>query len=203
MSPSAPRSSPLALTVLSLLHYQPLHPYGMQRLIKEWGKDQVVNVSQRTSIHRTIERLVAAGLVEVHEVERDQQYAERTVYRITDEGRRVARAWLLDMLGTPRPEYPQFPVALSFALMLTPEETLTVLDDRAAAVARSLDALDAQLAGEDDGGPSRVIWLETEYQRTMAAAELRWLTAVTDDLRSGRLTWSWEELAALAGPGTG
>ncbi|MBJ6999531.1 PadR family transcriptional regulator [Streptomyces griseofuscus] len=203
MSPSAPRSSPLALTVLSLLHYQPLHPYGMQRLIKEWGKDQVVNVSQRTSIHRTIERLVAAGLVEVHEVERDQQYAERTVYRITDEGRRVARAWLLDMLGTPRPEYPQFPVALSFALMLTPEETLTVLDDRAAAVARTLDALDAQLAGEDDGGPSRVIWLETEYQRTMAAAELRWLTAVTDDLRSGRLAWSWEELAALAGPGGG
>ncbi|MFJ2840204.1 PadR family transcriptional regulator [Streptomyces griseofuscus] len=203
MSPSAPRSSPLALTVLSLLHYQPLHPYGMQRLIKEWGKDQVVNVSQRTSIHRTIERLVAAGLIEVHEVERDQQYAERTVYRITDEGRRVARAWLLDMLGTPRPEYPQFPVALSFALMLTPEETLTVLDDRAAAVARTLDALDAQLAGEDDGGPSRVIWLETEYQRTMAAAELRWLTAVTDDLRSGRLAWSWEELAALAGPGGG
>ncbi|GAA1043242.1 PadR family transcriptional regulator [Streptomyces murinus] len=203
MSPSAPRSSPLALTVLSLLHYQPLHPYGMQRLIKEWGKDQVVNVSQRTSIHRTIERLVAAGLVEVHEVERDQQYAERTVYRITDEGRRAARAWLLDMLGTPKPEYPQFPVALSFALMLTPEETLTVLDDRAAAVARTLDALDAQLAGEDDGGPSRVIWLETEYQRTMAAAELHWLTAVTDDLRSGRLAWSWEELAALAGPGTG
>ncbi|MFF7400704.1 PadR family transcriptional regulator [Streptomyces murinus] len=203
MSPSVPRSSPLALTVLSLLHYQPLHPYGMQRLIKEWGKDQVVNVSQRTSIHRTIERLVAAGLVEVHEVERDQQYAERTVYRITDEGRRVARAWLLDMLGTPRPEYPQFPVALSFALMLTPEETLTVLDDRAAAVARTLDALDAQLAGEDDGGPSRVIWLETEYQRAMAAAELRWLTAVTDDLRSGRLAWSWEELAALAGPGAG
>ncbi|MFF5429186.1 PadR family transcriptional regulator [Streptomyces griseofuscus] len=203
MSPSAPRSSPLALTVLSLLHYQPLHPYGMQRLIKEWGKDQVVNVSQRTSIHRTVERLVAAGLVEVHEVERDQQYAERTVYRITDEGRRVARAWLLDMLGTPRPEYPQFPVALSFALMLTPEETLTVLDDRAAAVARTLDALDAQLAGEDDGGPSRVIWLETEYQRMMAAAELRWLTAVTDDLRAGRLAWSWEELAALAGPGGG
>src|SRR6266536_2012302 len=57
---SAPRSSPLALTVLALLHYQPLHPYGIQRLIKQWGKDQVVNVEQRTSLYRTIERLLAA-----------------------------------------------------------------------------------------------------------------------------------------------
>ncbi|MFF3608653.1 PadR family transcriptional regulator [Streptomyces sp. NPDC002463] len=203
MSASAPRSSPLALTVLSLLHYRPLHPYGMQRLIKEWGKDQVVNVGQRTSIHRTVERLVAAGLVEVHEVERDEQYAERTVYRITEEGRRVAREWLLDMLGTPKPEYPQFPVALSFALMLTPEEALPVLDGRAAALARTVDALDARLADEDDDGLGRVIWLETEYQRAMAAAELRWLGAVTDDLRAGRLRWSWEELTGLAGPGAG
>jgi hypothetical protein len=44
-SAATPRSSPLALTVLALLHYQPLHPYGIQRLIKQWGKDQVVNVS--------------------------------------------------------------------------------------------------------------------------------------------------------------
>ncbi|MGH3234464.1 MAG: hypothetical protein ACRDOH_14645, partial [Streptosporangiaceae bacterium] len=42
--------TPLALTVLALLHYQPLHPYGIQRLIKQWGKDQVVNVEQRTSL---------------------------------------------------------------------------------------------------------------------------------------------------------
>src|SRR5215468_1035675 len=61
----APRSSPLALTVLALLHYQPLHPYGIQRLIKQWGKDQVVNVEQRTSLYRTIERLLAAGLITV------------------------------------------------------------------------------------------------------------------------------------------
>jgi hypothetical protein len=28
------------------------HPYGMQRLIRQWGKDLVVNVSQRTSLYR-------------------------------------------------------------------------------------------------------------------------------------------------------
>ncbi|MFI6850146.1 PadR family transcriptional regulator [Kitasatospora sp. NPDC050467] len=200
MADTALRSSPLALTVLSLLHYQPLHPYGMQRLIKQWGKDQVVNVNQRAGIYRTIERLQAAGLVEVHEVGRDQQYAERTLYKVTEAGRETTRAWLLDMLGTPKQEFPQFPVALSFALMLTPDETRAVLERRVRAVARTLEQLEATLAEESDDGLGRVVLLETDYQRTMAAAELAWLTAVVEDIEAGRLTWSWEELTALAGP---
>lgn len=81
------RNSPLALTVLGMLHTRPLHPYAIQRLIKQWGKDQVVNVSQRTSLYRTIDRLQEAGLVSVQETGRDQQYPERTVYAITDAGR--------------------------------------------------------------------------------------------------------------------
>jgi len=55
------RPNTLALTVLALLQYKPLHPYGIQRLIKQWGKDQVVNVSQRASLYRVIERLEEAG----------------------------------------------------------------------------------------------------------------------------------------------
>ena len=87
------RPSPLALAVLSLLHTAPLHPYGMQRLIKLWGKDQVVNVGQRTALYRTIERLEEGGLVAVRGTGRDQQYPERTVYELTDKGRAVlARA---------------------------------------------------------------------------------------------------------------
>ena len=34
------------------LEVGPLHPYGMQRLIKLWGKDQVVNVGQRANLYR-------------------------------------------------------------------------------------------------------------------------------------------------------
>src|ERR1700755_1848820 len=100
--PGARRSSPLALTVLALLHYQPLHPYGIQRLIKEWGKDQVVNVGQRTGLYRTIDRLEAGGLVAVRGTGRDQQYPERTVYEITDAGRAVTRQWLEEMLAEPK-----------------------------------------------------------------------------------------------------
>ncbi|MEV7689073.1 PadR family transcriptional regulator [Streptomyces bungoensis] len=197
---SAPsRSSPLALTVLALLHFQPLHPYGIQRLIKQWGKDQVVNVGQRTSLYRTIDRLLAAGLVAVRETGRDQQYPERTVYELTDDGCSTMRVWLSEMLSAPKQEFPQFPAALSFVLMLAPEEALDVLEQRAAAVAGALDAHDRSLAEQREiHGLPRVTMLEGEYLRAMTAAELDWIRAVTDDLRSGRLSWSLEELIGFA-----
>src|SRR5215469_4442348 len=78
------RSSPLALAVLSLLHAAPLHPYGIQRLLKQWGKDHVINVGQRANLYKTIRRLDQAGLISVRQTERDQQYPERTVYELTE-----------------------------------------------------------------------------------------------------------------------
>lgn len=193
------RGSPLALTVLALLHFQPLHPYGIQRLIKQWGKDQVVNVGQRASLYRTIERLLAAGLIAVRETGRDQQYPERTVYELTDEGRATMRVWLDEMLSAPKQEFPQFPAALSFVLMLAPDEAREVLERRAAVLAENLAAHDKGLAEQAEVyGLPRVTMLEGEYLRAMTAAELDWVRAVADDLRGGRLSWTTEELIGFA-----
>src|SRR6266704_72865 len=54
----SPRRSPLALVVLAMLYEAPMHPYRMQQLIRERGKDEVVNVRQRASIYQTIGRLL-------------------------------------------------------------------------------------------------------------------------------------------------
>ncbi|WP_037605755.1 PadR family transcriptional regulator [Streptacidiphilus rugosus] len=194
------RSSPLYLTVLSLLHYQPLHPYGIQRLIKQWGKDQVVNVSQRASLYRAIDRLLAADLIAVRETGRDQLYPERTVYEVTDAGRTVAREWLVEMLATPKQEFPEFPAALSLLLMLEPDEALEVFERRAEHVRAALREIDAVTAVEAQHRLPRVAMLETEYQRVVTAAQLQWLDAVVEDLRTGRLSWTPEELLAFAEP---
>ncbi|MET8144848.1 PadR family transcriptional regulator [Sphaerisporangium sp. NPDC005288] len=190
--------SPLALTVMALLQYKPLHPYGIQRLIKQWGKDKVVNVGQRTSLYRTIDRLTAAGLIEVRETGRDQAYPERTVYGITDAGRAVAREWLLDMLATPKAEFPEFPAALSHLLMLAPQEIRDALDRRVRTLDETLAALDTDLGAETGYGIPRIAMLEAEYMRVVIAAELQWLRSVSDDLRSGALAWSPEEMLAFA-----
>ncbi|MFB7460735.1 PadR family transcriptional regulator [Streptomyces sp. NPDC056188] len=192
------RSSPLGLTVLSLLHLRPLHPYGIQRLIKQWGKDQVVNVSQRASLYRTIDRLLDAGLIAVRETSRDQQYPERTVYEVTGAGRAATREWLREMLAAPRAEYPEFPAALSFTMMLLPHEVQADLTARAAQVRARLAELGTAAEAARQAALPRIAMLEDEYRSTVLTAELDWLDTITSDLRSGALTWDYETLAALA-----
>jgi DNA-binding PadR family transcriptional regulator len=189
------RPSPLALTVLSLLAYEPLHPYRMQRLMQLWGKDRVVNVGQRANLYKTIKRLHEAGLIAVRQTERDHQYPERTVYELTPAGTEQAQSWLVDMLSAPRHEFPEFPAALSFLMMLEPGRAATVLQDRAGALAQEVAELDAVLTQESAALP-RVTLLETEYLKAVTAAELGWVESVVDDLRSGTLGWTYEELAA-------
>ena len=187
------RPSPLALAVLSLLHAGPLHPYAIQRLLKLWGKDAVVNVGQRANLYKTIKRLDQAGLIAVRQTERDQLYPERTVYELTEAGRQAAHDWLVSMLATPRNEFPQFPAALSFFMMLSPDEALAVLERRAAALRAELASAELNLASAPAGLP-RVVLMDDEYKQAVTAAELGWLDGLIEDLRSGEWTWSYEEL---------
>jgi DNA-binding PadR family transcriptional regulator len=197
MPPSPPRPSPSGLTVLALLGAGPLHPYGMQRLIKSWGKDEVVNIGQRANLYKTIRRLHEAGLIAVRQTERAQQYPERTVYELTEEGRRTGLRWLRDMLAAPRSEYPAFPAALSFAMILDPGELAGELARRLAAVQARLAQLDSQLQEYRETLP-RIALIETEYQHAVVHAEVRWLSSVIDDLQSGKLSWDQDQIAAQA-----
>jgi DNA-binding PadR family transcriptional regulator len=195
--PPPPRPSPAGLTVLCLLRAAPLHPYGMQRLIKTWGKDEVVNVGQRANLYKTIKRLHEAGLIAVRQTERSQLYPERTVYELTEEGRRTGVRWLAGMLTTPRNEYPEFPAALSFAMALEPDEVLVALRQRLVTLDAQRADLDHQLR-ENAADLPRITLLETEYQLAVLDAQVRWLQAVTEDLTSGELAWDQDQLATQA-----
>ncbi|BAW04453.1 PadR family transcriptional regulator [Nocardia seriolae] len=189
------KRSPLAMAVLGILHLEPMHPYAIQRRIKEWGKDKVVNVGQRAQLYKTIARLLEAGLVAVRETGRDQQYPERTVYEITDAGRTACLAWINEMVSTPRNEFPEFPAALSFLMLLSPDSARSELEKRANALRAKLDEIDAGTAQARQYGLPRITLLEDEYARAVTAAELHWLEGVLADLADGSLTWSWESLA--------
>lgn len=193
------RRSPLALAVLGLLEAGPMHPYAIQRRIKEWGKDQVINVGQRASLYKVITRLAEAGLVVAKDTERDHNYPERTTYEITDAGREAAVQWLGEILSAPRNEFPEFPAALSFLPMLTPDTTRDLLAQRRDQLTQQLASLDADLASEIDGFQlPRVVLLDNEFQRTITAAELNWVTGVLAELADGSLSWDREQLKAFA-----
>jgi DNA-binding PadR family transcriptional regulator len=190
------RRSPIALAVLALLYEAPMHPYRMQQLIQERGKDEVINVRQRASLYQTIDRLLRAGLIQVRTTQREERFPERTIYELTEEGRTTVVVWMQEMLATPAQEFPEFPAALAHLPLLTPAEVQRLLERRAEALAAEVARIDGLLAGPARGLP-RLFLLETEYLRAMQLGELDWVRRLIDDLHSGEITWSEAWLAAV------
>jgi DNA-binding PadR family transcriptional regulator len=199
MTSRSDRRSPLALAVLGMLAEAPMHAYRMQQLIKERGKEQVINVAQRNSIYQTIDRLRRAGLVEVRETSRDERRPERTVYQITPAGAATLQRWLRIMLSTPAREFPEFPAALAFLPLLSPTDVREQLERRAARLEEMLARQAAEVAAVPD--LPRLFLLEDEYLRAVAEAELAWIRGLVDDLDSGKVTWDDVFLRQFAGPG--
>jgi DNA-binding PadR family transcriptional regulator len=191
------RRSPLGLIVLWQLYEKPMHVYRMQKLIEAQGKDRVVNVRARASLYQTLERLMRLGLVEVSETVRTEGYPDRIVYAITELGREIAREWLREMLRTTGGEYPEFIVAVSILVGLSPEDARWQLEQRAQKLAAELADTESELAGAPSGLP-RLFLLEEEYRKALLEAELAWVGGVIDDLREGRLTWSEQWLREIA-----
>src|SRR5215470_7124201 len=109
--------SALGLAVLLLLGESPMHPYQMHRMLQERRKEDVLDV-RPAAIYRLVERLEGAGQIEPLGTTREGRRPERTVYRITGEGRALSEEWLRGMLMTPAREYPTFPAALSMVGVL-------------------------------------------------------------------------------------
>lgn len=191
MGAMSTRRSPLATAVLALVCESPMHAYRMQQLIKERHQDDVVNVAQRNSVYQTIERLLRDGLLAVRETTREENRPERTVYEATETGRETLKQWMRTMLSTPAREFPEFPAALAFLPVLTPEEALAALRQRIAALEARLSALDAEMADSLSFVP-RLFLVESEYQRAQVATELQFARGLADDLSEGRLTWDFQ-----------
>jgi hypothetical protein len=121
------------------------------------------------------------------------------VYRLTPEGRETADDWLLDMLSTPRNEYPEFPAALAFLPLVTPGQVLGQLSRRAIELRAKIAALEA--VGQDLAirfQLPRIFGVEDEYRLAMLKAELGWVEAIIADLSDGSFDWDNERIAAWA-----
>ncbi|WP_395725934.1 PadR family transcriptional regulator [Nakamurella sp.] len=188
------RPSPLTLMVLVLLAEAPMHPYEMQRVMQARGKDGVVRV-QRGSLYPAVERLAAAGLIEPVETEREGRRPERTVYRITEDGRETAELWLTAMLRDVRNEFTEFPAALSFLPLLSAPEARAELTARLVALGKSIGALRSVTDGlMERFALPRLFLIESEYQLAMLEAEYAWVSSVVDDIAAGRLAWDAEQI---------
>lgn len=191
------RYSGIALAVLASLYEAPMHPYRMQQLIKERGKDQVINVGQRAALYQTIDRLLRAKLIKVRGTARDEHRPERTIYQLTALGRETLLGWMRELLSTPAREFPRFPAALAYLPLLKPDEVRDLLEQRIQALTSELEQIDSALEVEAAGLP-RLFLVESDYIQTMLKAELAWVQSLVQDLTAGDLTWNQDWLREYA-----
>jgi DNA-binding PadR family transcriptional regulator len=185
----------LALTVLNLLSERPMHPYEMQRTVRQRNIDEVIGIRPGTLYH-AVERLVDMGLVEPMDTHRDGRRPERTVYWLTENGRSRSLAWLRGVIARPEKESPLFLAGVLFLAHLEPVDALVQLDARSDELEVEIRTVEASLERVTAVLP-RVLLLEAEYELAMRRAELAWTRAVADDLRAGRLHWDERDLREL------
>jgi DNA-binding PadR family transcriptional regulator len=180
------RSNPLALAVLACLTEQPMHPYEMAATMRTRGQDASIRLNYG-SLYGVVESLLKRGLVEEHEVVREGRRPERTVYRITDEGRTELEEWLSELLGKATKEYPQFEAGLSLMGVLPPPVVVRLLHQRIAALQARLSELEAIVQAAIRNGVPRVFLVEMDYERAIVDADCAFTEQLADDIESETL----------------
>jgi len=169
-----------------------MHPYEMQQRIREWHKDEFLDL-KRGSLYHAIDRLHRQGAIEPVETTRQGRRPERTVYRLSEAGEQEMLSWLQEMLARPLQEPTRFFAALSFLSHLTPETVQVQLRQRATLLEAEIAELNAVLKTMVPR-IGRLVLIEVEYGRAMRQAELAWVQSFEKELRTGRLCWDPQEL---------
>ncbi|MEU7836061.1 MULTISPECIES: PadR family transcriptional regulator [unclassified Nonomuraea] len=173
----------LALAVLTVVAERPMHPYEMASVLRARGKDRETPIKWG-SFYTVVRNLEKHGLIRATQSARQGGRPERTVYRITADGREEAEDWTRELLGTPEREPTGFEAGLSVMGGLDPEE-VTALLRRRLALLRDRIAVQRETLEVERGEIPRLFLIESEYALAMSMAEEAWTGALLAELTIG------------------
>lgn len=179
---------PLAVLVLGMVAEKPRHPYEMVQLARLRYLDRLANI-RAGSLYHAVAKLEANDLIAVHDVVREGNRPERTVYAITDDGRAALRRSLAEMLVESPPEYPQLYLALAQAHDVPRAEVADALARRADTMRAEYDELQATAKRLDDDGVPEMFFLDGGCRRVVLRAQLDWLEDLIARLRDHSIAW--------------
>lgn len=191
----------LALAVLSYLTQQPMHPYQLGRTLRDHDDARSIKYNQG-SLYMVVQQLAKAGFIVAQETTRAGQRPERTVYALTDAGRRELRDWLRELIEQPQHEYPHFVAALSLIATLPPGEVVELLGRRlrrlATQRAEIRDLIDATVAG----GVHPLFLVEEDYRLALLDAESEFVERFIEQITHPETGWGrpWSEFHGEPAP---
>jgi DNA-binding PadR family transcriptional regulator len=187
----------LALAVLSYLSQRPLHPYELGRTLREHGDARSIKFNHG-SLYMVFQQLAKAGLIVEHETSRAGQRPERTVYAITDDGRRELKDWMRELVEEPNHEYPHFVAALSLIAALPPDEVVDLLRTRARRLAEQRAETRALIDETLALGVHPLFLIEEDYRVALLDAEMEFVQQFIGQINHPTTGWArpWAEFQA-------
>jgi len=177
-------SNPLALAVLALLFERPMHPYEMGVLLKQRNKEDSIKF-RYGSLYTVIDLLLRRGYIAARETAREGRRPERTVYGITPAGQEELHAWMVDLIGQPAKEYPQFEAALCLLPVLPPDEVLALLRKRLELIEDNAAVLSRQIEQVSATNFPALFLIESEYRLAMIRAEQQFVAELVRRVENG------------------
>jgi len=194
-------SNLLALAVLSYLTMKPMHPYELSRTLRDNGDARSIKFNHG-SLYMVVQQLAKAGFIAEMETSREGQRPERTVYAITDDGRREAREWLSELIAQPEHEYPHFVAALSLVAALPPSEVVPLLRARLGALAEQRAETQGMIDNSLSQGVPELFLVEEEYRLALLDAESAFVDRLIAQITDPETGWGpWWEAALTQGTG--
>ena len=184
----------LALAVLSYLTQGPMHPYELSRTLRDNGDARSIKFNHG-SLYMVVEQLAKAGFIAERETTRHGQRPERTVYALTEEGRRELRDWLRELIEVPRHEYPGFVAALSLIAALPPGEAVELLGNRVRALGEQRGEIRELIDGSINSGVPGLFLVEEEYRLALVDAEIAFVRRLVERIDDPVTGWRepWEQ----------
>lgn len=180
--------TPLAISVLALLKEEPMHAYEMYQLLVKRHHHWLVKV-RPGSLYHTVERLARQNYLRATGTERAGNRPERTTYELTPEGDAALTRRVETGIEEYVHEYPLFPVVLSEAHNLEPEDAVLRFRRRIADLEKWITEIDAALADAEARQVPQVYWIGGTYLRTQLTAERGWLATTIERIESKDLEW--------------
>lgn len=162
-------TSSAELLILGLLHHERMHGYALSAFLEH--RLRLVSSLKKPTAYRTLERLLARGLVE-REVERDGRRPERMVYGITPAGRERLLVLLRQELRHGERLINPMNVPILFWDLLPDAERAALLRERLAEVIAHREETAAFAVAHSEGSSPR---LALEHDLVLLDAEIGWL----------------------------
>jgi DNA-binding PadR family transcriptional regulator len=184
----------LALAVLSYLTQKPMHPYELGRTLRDYGDARSIKFNHG-SLYMVVHQLAKAGFVVEQATTRAGGRPERTVYAITDAGRKEQHDWLRELVEIPQHEYPQFVAALAFIAALTPDDVVELLGRRLRRLATQRTEIHGLVDTTLAAGVHPLFLVEEDFRLALLDAESEFIERFIEQITHPETGWAqqWAE----------